>query len=111
MLTSIFQWFRRFYPTPSNADFQLYKAVVCGDFEKMRNALRAGAWVNRNHKGCGSALMAAVAFDNIEAVQILLEHGADPNVHSSFGETVMQRARKTQNENIERALIAAGAKH
>lgn len=108
---SIFFWFRRFYPAPSKADFQLYTAVITSDIKKMRSALRDGAWVNRNHQGCGSALMAAVAFDNLEAVQILLKNGADPNVRSSFGETALQRAKAQRDGTIERILIAAGAKY
>lgn len=82
--------------------------------EIMRLLLTAGANVNRNTGG-GTALESAAYFVDLEAVRLLLEAGADPNLADRWGLTpllasltVIPREEDGQLELI-RLLLARGA--
>jgi uncharacterized protein len=56
-----------------------------------------------------TALHAAVATDRTDIVQVLLDAGANPNLHQQGGWTPLHQAVHHDNETIEKALLAAGA--
>ena len=47
----------------------------------------------------------------IEVSRILLEHGANPNLHTARGESALSLAREKKSSEIEQLLIEAGAKN
>ena len=76
----------------SNSD--LYYAARYEGPEKVRWFLKCGASPNElfydDSGGWGTALDYACQRGNIEAVQLLLEHGADPNLRSPGGRTSLE---------------------
>jgi len=63
--------------------------------------LENGAEVNVQSKKKGiTALMLAAVWDNVELVQLLLEHGADPNLRDSSGRTAKLLAQKKGNSAV-----------
>jgi len=60
-----------------------------------------GADVNVQSKKRGvTALMLAAVWDNVELAQILLDHGADPQLTDSFGRTAKLLAEKKGNTAV-----------
>jgi ankyrin repeat protein len=63
--------------------------------------LESGADVNFQSKKRGvTALMIAAVWDNTELVQILLDHGADPQLTDTFGRTAKLLAQKKGNTAV-----------
>lgn len=63
--------------------------------------LENGAEVNVQSKKKGiTALMLAAVWDNVELVQLLLEHGADPQLTDTFGRTAKLLAQKKGNSAV-----------
>lgn len=58
----------------------LYEAAMRGDVTRMRQAVENGADVNFRTSTSETSLLAAIHTQKSEAVQFLLEHGADPNL-------------------------------
>ena len=92
----------------------LQAASFQGHTEVMKVLLDAGANVNAFNKGHhGTALMAAVDHDNddnLAAVQLLLERGANPSLKGSLDyQFPLQAACWHGSDDIVNALIAAGA--
>lgn len=89
----------------------LFRAVRRDDVDVVRYLIGAGARINRP-SDCESPLAVAAEGEKIELVQLLLEHGADPNLGSSSmfeSNTVLQLAARTGSLDIVKLLIEAGA--
>jgi ankyrin repeat protein len=54
-------------------------------------------------------LHSAAAADCREIVELLLEHGADPNARQASGHTALDAARQNGNDELARLLTEAGA--
>jgi hypothetical protein len=72
-------------------DQELVRAAAGGDAAGVRERLRRGAPANSYHIEGTSALWCAVRSGSLETVQVLLEHGADPNSSGQFN-TVIEQA-------------------
>lgn len=55
-------------------------------------------WSVYKKDGLGAALHRAVAFNNLDVIDVLLKHGADPGVRDTNGDTAEQVAKKTGNQ-------------
>lgn len=61
--------------------------------------------------GMGRTLLfMGIIHERFDAVKCLLEAGADPNISDEFGETPLQRAKKSGLEDFVELLEAHGAK-
>ena len=56
-----------------------------------------------------TALLWAAHWDDLEAVETLLEAGADPNAADDHGVTPLMRACENASVEVTRALLEAGA--
>ena len=74
-----------------NVDENLFYASEDGNLAEIRAAIRGGANLNANN-GTNTALMMAARYGHNEAVKLLLESGADPNVTNSAGDTALRWA-------------------
>ncbi|OAL24496.1 hypothetical protein AYO22_05285 [Fonsecaea multimorphosa] len=86
----------------------------------IQRALEAGADVAEQNEDGKSALYLAAVGGDVEAVRLLLEHGADPNQrnkrnkfgpgdHDEHGTTALHEAAQRGNVEMARLLIEAGA--
>lgn len=87
----------------------LVSACGNGDLEAVKVLIARGADVNEIPKGMGYLTPLMWAGDNMEIVDYLLEHGADPNKKDIRGQTALIRAIGMGNTNLVRKLIAKGA--
>lgn len=96
-----------FFPTEQERwQKRLDKACSNHNLEKMRKAIESGA--DANHAG-GELLYSAV-YSNFESgVQLLLEHGADPNFKIPSGHTALMEAARDGNTRIAQMLLDKGA--
>jgi hypothetical protein len=86
---------------PTNAEERcgaLWGATITGDTGVMMELLDHGVDVNCLHRG-ETALIAAARTGVVEAVGILLGHGADMNVTDEEGRTALVHARKLLAES------------
>jgi len=82
--------------------------VRFGEIDKVRKQLQKGHNVNDKHNG-KTALILAIMQKNLAMVQLLLNHGANPNsINENNGDTALIIAVKLGNADIVRALIAGG---
>lgn len=72
----------------------LYRAAGEGKVTDVVSLLKGGAEVNGRTRSGSYALNAAAVENNTEVIQILLAHGADPNVQNSQGDTPLICATK-----------------
>ncbi|PTL37802.1 WG repeat-containing protein [Alkalicoccus saliphilus] len=98
------------------ANVMLYQAAVAGDISLIENALEMGAEINaflsNEHNfdhGEKTALTAATENNNNDAVDYLLENGADPNIIYENGRSALETAVREDNPSIISTLIANGA--
>ncbi|MFN8258421.1 MAG: PQQ-binding-like beta-propeller repeat protein [Bacteroidales bacterium] len=87
-----------------------WNAAKANDTKKLKEMIAKGFDVNtRNHYGV-TALTFAIDKGNLEAVNLLLENGADPNLKDSFyGETPFGWAFYRKNQAIIKTMIEHGA--
>ena len=81
--------------------------------EIARLLLKRGAGANVKNTNGYTALMSAVATDDIDMVKLLLRHGANPNAKSIRGETPLHATYAAERPNslvIRRLLKRAGAR-
>lgn len=83
------------------------------DTELVRLALKHGGKINEAYaqytkqnqgKENYTALQIAVARGQADVVRILLDHGGDPTIKTSAGQTCLQLAREAENEQMEAML-------
>lgn len=86
-------------------------AALCGHLEVAQFFLRAGVAINSlSHNALQAApIHLAVTGGYASIVQVLLEHGADPNVRQSGGLTPLHLAAKNGNLQIVLMLLLNGA--
>lgn len=88
----------------------LYYAVLCG-FSGLAQSLINGHTENINAK-CGyrgSPLHAALYNGDLDAVRLLLDHGADANLGDNVGKTPLVRANEKGNLEAIQLLLEHGA--
>ena len=86
----------------------LFRTIRRGDVELLTSLLRQGTPVNLRAADKTTALMVAALHGNARSVELLLDHGADPNASNDIGVTALLWAAG----NIEkvRLLLDKGAK-
>ena len=85
----------------------LFAAIKC-DTSAMEAALKDGANINAVVEGTGTPL-AIMCGCNIDAVRLLLDRGADPNVADGEGLTPLLAAALFDRRDMVRLLISKGA--
>ncbi len=101
---------------PPNADLKtinqaFFGACVEGQIDMMNFLLKKGADVNCIGDELGETpLMAAAQMGHSKAVEILLGHGADPNVKTKEGKTALTLALEYHHPEIAAVLQQRGAK-
>jgi len=109
----------------------LKTAAACGYVDVVRLLLARGADVDGTGYACdpvfrvfhfvgrilsggdhptSTPLMSAASNNQVEAVRILLDHGADVNAETWFGSTALKIAQKTGHKELAALLKARGAK-
>src|SRR5262245_1988814 len=83
-------------------------AIRQGDAERLGALLQDAALVSSRDAAGNTPLILAALYGNLETVELLLKHGADPNAANLAGVTPLLRAA-TDAGKVER-LLAAGAK-
>lgn len=78
----------------------LFAAVQSGDIEATEHMLNEGANINPVDDA-HPPLIAAIYIDNSAMVELLLNHGANPNSKNSRGESAMMIAKTQRNPNKE----------
>jgi ankyrin repeat protein len=94
-------------PRPS-----LWVAAKANDAAELARLLDEGGSIDtineRDHRGYAPLMLAAYA-GNLEALELLLARGADPNTADLFGNTVLMGAAFKGHVPIVLRLLAAGA--
>ena len=94
-----------------DATFQLFTAIDANDLDGVRQAIAAGADVNRMNPAYGSEytpLIMAARNGNLEIVNALLDAKADPNKPAQI-DRPLHKACQKGNLPIVQSLIEAGA--
>jgi ankyrin repeat protein len=88
----------------------LLQASLTGDAAVIGRLIAGGAATELAHPDGMTPLMAAAQAGRIEAVEILLEHGADPNASDRFqAQTALMWAAAEGHADVVDALLVAGA--
>jgi ankyrin repeat protein/outer membrane protein assembly factor BamB len=88
----------------------LFKAAKTNDVAKLTELIKAGADVNSKSEYGATALTFAVEKNSLEAIKVLLEHGADPNNRDRFYQsTPFEWAFYEGQEEIIKLMIQHGA--
>lgn len=87
----------------------LYKWAEKGNFvwlvtEDILDELNAGANVNAQDRNANTALMAAVEYNNVEAVKLLLKAHADRGLRNKAGQTALSIASSKNRGEIVHLL-------
>ena len=78
--------------------------------EVLQAIIDNGADVNATNKNNWTALMIASAMSNIDAINVLLKAGADPNIADAHGDTCLHDAVRTNyKKEVLQAIIDNGA--
>ena len=81
--------------TAATSDVEaLYKAAGDGESTRVVSLVKGGVNVNGRTRSGSYALNAAAVENDIDVIRILLDHGADPNVQNSQGDTPLICATK-----------------
>lgn len=96
--------------TPDEATELLRKSVTDKNKENFYRSLVMGADINSVDKDNKTPLLLAVMSQSYEMVEVLIYKGADLNVRSKGGNTPLSMAKDLGATDIEKALLAAGAK-
>jgi len=89
----------------------LLDTVVYGNADLVRNLLNtSNININAQHISTGyTALMTASAYNHLEIVCTLLNHGANANIQDYMGQTALIWAVKNNYQEIVRILLESGA--
>jgi ankyrin repeat protein len=87
----------------------LWAAAKANDVVQLSHLLEDGCPIDERDQRGYSALMLAGYCGNLDAVEVLLAHGADPNTADFFGNTVLMGAAYKGFAKIAQRLLAAGA--
>ncbi len=87
----------------------LNDAIIAGDFDAVRAAIRNGANVNRRDLRDQTPIFYACYPGYLEILMLLMEHGANPNVKDMDGTTPIMHASDNQAHEIVQYLIQHGA--
>jgi ankyrin repeat protein len=90
---------------------ELFNAACEGDLALVQYHVKNGVDVNYAHPEFLSTPLVACLLAGQEAIALyLLEHGANPHLHSEFdGMVPLQAARQARLEQAEARLLALGA--
>lgn len=78
----------------------LCKAVAIGDFEKVKNFIKAGADVNAKSNGM-QPIHYAAKFNRVEMIKILITAGSEIHTPCDKGYTALRHAEKTNAADAE----------
>jgi len=97
---------------PTDAAAELRRAAEAGDVPQLRALLdrQTAIAIDARDDGGRTALMLATLHGQNRAVDVLLAHGADPNVADASGTTPLQAALAGGQPAIASALKRAGAR-
>jgi len=91
-------------------EYLLLVASSEGDTAVIRETVTLGAFINtQNYADGASCLMYAVANSKFDAIELLLELGADPDITNYYGESALLMAIKDQNLIAAELLIKGSA--
>ena len=74
---------------PSNLSDEFYSAIRNNDLARLENLLRGGADVNTRDRHAETPLMYAAYVGSLDAMQLLLNHGAGVDAQSQSGATAL----------------------
>jgi len=92
---------------PSNSP--LYEAAERGDTESMKKMLSSDVKIDEINEHGWTALMISVAQQHEEAANMLLQHGANPNIENAFGRNPLMYAARYANKSLVKNLLKYGA--
>lgn len=81
-------------PRPKVRPDALHRAVLAGDADRIKAALKAGANVNARDSQGWTALLHAADKGDSQIIELLMKAGADPSVKGPKGESPVDAARK-----------------
>ena len=90
---------------------EVFQSIAKGDMGRLEQLLSTGASVFAHHPQFGGILQIAVAFGSFEALPLLLEHGAEPNVPGGEYGSALQAIAAHSGPRLDalQLLIAHGA--
>lgn len=95
----------------AGANVDIWIAAATNDTEAIRQYIDSGADIDaREQMGGSSALIVASLVGNVEAAELLLENGADPNLQNNDASTALHTAAFFCNQEIVEMLLAHGAR-
>ena len=87
----------------------LHDAALGGSAEVIASLLKRGAKIDAIDRDAGATpLMLAASMARTQAVETLLDHGADAGLKDRFGRTALDRAKETGDRRTVEALENAG---
>jgi len=88
----------------------LHIVATWGDAEAARILLDAGAEIDVNGEYDHTALHYAIGQGHAEVVRLLIARGADLYRRNAFGDNAIERAERSDNEEIKKLVKAAISK-
>ena len=95
---------------PLDPPAALRQAAESGDIPGLQTSLNEQVDIDSRDADGRTALMLATLHGQINAVELLLEHGADPNIADEHGTTPLRAAVDSNQSAIIAALKHVGAR-
>lgn len=89
-------------------DYGLHAALLCGVSENISSIIRTGCNINALDRRGMSPLVYAAETGDLVIVKMLLEAGADPNLHSQMWQSALAAAHNKQGEQVHDLLERYG---